>query len=122
MKKTLSFLVFLILPFIIFSQSVKLEGIVKDKADKPLEMANVIAFKKGTNILQSYSITDAKGNYRLSLDQNEAYTLKVSYLGFNTKNVEITVGKSAADISQNIVLEESNEALNEISITYEMPV
>ncbi|MHB1105991.1 MAG: carboxypeptidase-like regulatory domain-containing protein, partial [Lutibacter sp.] len=122
MKKALSFLVILVFPFIIFSQSVKLEGIVKDKADKPLEMANVIAFKKGTNILQSYSITDSKGNYRLSLDQNEAYSIKVSYLGFNTKNVEITVGKSAADISQNIVLEESNESLNEVQITYEMPV
>ncbi|MDP3946585.1 MAG: TonB-dependent receptor [Lutibacter sp.] len=122
MKKSLTFLVTIIFPFVIFSQSIKLEGIVKDKADKPLEMANVIAFKKDTNILQSYSITDSKGNYRLSLDQNEAYTLKVSYLGFNTKNVEISVGKSAADISQNIVLEESNEALNEISITYEMPV
>src|SRR5690606_41754037 len=113
MKKTLSFLAILVFPFIIFSQSVKLEGIVKDKANNPLEMANVIAFKKDTNILQSYSITDSKGNYRLSLDQNEAYTLKVSYLGFNTKNVEITVGKSAADISENIVLEESNESLNE---------
>jgi hypothetical protein len=43
-----------------------LEGIVKDKADKPLEMANVIAFKKGTNILQSYSISDSKGNYKLN--------------------------------------------------------
>ncbi|MDD3721041.1 MAG: carboxypeptidase-like regulatory domain-containing protein [Lutibacter sp.] len=122
MKKTLSFLVILIFPFIIFSQSVKLEGTVKDKANNPLEMANVIAFKKGTNTLQSYSITDSKGNYRLSLDQNEVYTLKVSYLGFNTKNVEITVGKSAADILENIVLEESNESLNEVQITYEMPV
>ncbi len=122
MKKTLSFLVILIFPVIIFSQSVKLEGSVKDKANNPLEMANVIAFKKGTNILQSYSITDSKGNYRLSLDQNEVYTLKVSYLGFNTKNVEITVGKSAADISEDIVMEESNEFLNEVQITYEMPV
>ncbi|MFO7673329.1 MAG: TonB-dependent receptor, partial [Lutibacter sp.] len=122
MKKLTTFLITILFPFIIFSQSVKLEGIVKDKAEKPLEMANVIAFKKGTNILQSYSITDSKGNYRLSLNQNEEYTLKVSYLGFNTKNVEITVGKSVADISQNIVLEESNESLNEVQITYEMPV
>lgn len=122
MKKLTTFLITILFPFIIFSQSVKLEGTVKDKTDKPLEMANVIAFKKGTNILQSYSITDSKGNYKLSLGQNEAYTLKVSYLGFNTKNVDISVGNSVADISQNIVLEESNEALNEISITYEMPV
>ncbi|MBE0423075.1 MAG: carboxypeptidase-like regulatory domain-containing protein [Lutibacter sp.] len=122
MKKFTTFLITILFPVIIFSQSVKLEGIVKDKSDKLLEMANVIAFKKGTNILQSYSITDSKGNYRLSLNQNEEYTLKVSYLGFNTKSVEISVGKSAADMSENIVLEESNESLNEVQITYEMPV
>lgn len=122
MKKTITFFLTIIFPFVIFSQSIKLEGTVKDKANTPLEMANVIAFKKGTNILQSYSITDSKGNYRLSLDQNEAYTLKVSYLGFNTKNVEIVVGKSASDLSENIVLEESSESLNEVQITYEMPV
>lgn len=122
MKKLIIFLITVIFPYIIFSQSVKLEGIVKDKADKPLEMANVIAFKKGTNILQSYSISDSKGNYKLILVQNEAYTLKVSYLGFNTKNMEVTVGNSTADMTQNIVLEESNESLNEVQITYEMPV
>lgn len=122
MKKALSFLITILFPFIIFSQSVKLEGTVKDKTDKPLEMANVIAFKKGTNILQSYSITDSKGNYKLSLGQNEAYTLKVSYLGFNTKNMDITVANSDDDLVQHIVLEESNESLNEVQITYEMPV
>jgi len=93
-----------------------------DSTEKPLEMANVIAFKKGTNVLQSYSITDSKGNYKLSLGQNEAYTLKVSYFGFNTKNEDIEVGNTTADILKNFVLEESNESLNEVQITYEMPV
>ncbi|MDO9274066.1 MAG: TonB-dependent receptor [Lutibacter sp.] len=122
MKIIIILLTAIIFPYIAISQSVKLEGTVKDKANNTLEMANVIAFKKGTNILQSYSITDSKGNYRLSLGQNEAYTLKVSYLGFNTKNIDISVGNSTADIVQHIVMEESNEALNEIQITYEMPV
>lgn len=122
MKKLSSLFIASLLPFLIFAQTVKLEGTVKDKADNPLEMANVIAFKKGTNILQSYSITDSKGNYKLSLGQNEAYTLKVSYLGFNTKNVDIIVTNSDADMVEHIMLEESNESLNEVQITYEMPV
>jgi hypothetical protein len=122
MKKSLSLLITLLLPFIIFSQSIKLEGTIMDSTEKPLEMANVIAFKKGTNVLQSYSITDSKGNYKLSLGQNEAYTLKVSYFGFNTKNEDIEVGNTTADILKNFVLEESNESLNEVQITYEMPV
>jgi hypothetical protein len=122
MKHTTSLLLLLIIPFTIFSQNVKLEGIVKDTTGAPLEMANVIAFKKGTKFLQSYSITDSQGNYKLSLAQNEAYTLKVSYLGFNTKNVEIKIDNSSTSLVENIILNESSESLKEVQITYEMPV
>jgi Carboxypeptidase regulatory-like domain len=122
MKKTASLLLLLIFPSIIFSQNVKLEGTVKDTTGTPLEMANVIAFKKGTKFLQSYSITDSQGNYKLSLVPNEAYTLKVSYLGFNTKSVEIKTGNSSANLVENIILNESSESLKEVEITYEMPV
>ena len=47
MKKYISLLIILA-PFLLISQNVKLEGIVKNTAGEPLEMANVIAFKKGT--------------------------------------------------------------------------
>ena len=74
MKKIILFVAFFI-PYLIFSQTIKLEGVIKDKSG-PLEMANVIAFKKGTNLLQSYSITDAKGNYKLNLEASQEYSLK----------------------------------------------
>ena len=122
MKKYLSLLIFSIAPFLLFAQTVKLEGIVKNEAGEPLEMANVIAFKKGTKFLQSYSITDTKGNYKLSLEENEAYTLKVSYIGFDTQDVEITTDNTTENLTKDIVLTESNEALNTVEITYEMPV
>jgi len=119
MKKTVLFLI-LFIPFFMFSQTVKLEGIVNDKSG-PLEMANIIAFKKGTNLLQSYSITDAKGRYKLNLEQNMEYTLKVSYLGYTTINVDIVIGDSEIQ-TKNIEMLESNESLNDIELTYEMPV
>lgn len=119
MKKIILFIAFFI-PFFMFSQTVKLEGIVNDKSG-PLEMANVIAFKKGTNLLQSYSITDTKGRYKLSLEQNMEYTLKVSYLGYTTINVDIEIDDSENQ-TKNIEMLESNESLNDIELTYEMPV
>ncbi len=122
MNKIASLLLLTIFPFIVFSQNIKLEGTVKNEAGTPLEMANVIAFKKGTKFLQSYSITDSKGNYKLSLEDSQEYTLKVSYLGFDTKNVEVSVDNSLIDLEQDIVLSESNESLNEVEITYEMPI
>ncbi|MBI9042355.1 carboxypeptidase-like regulatory domain-containing protein [Lutibacter sp.] len=120
--KNAAFLFLAFFPIIMFSQNVKLEGIVKDASGNPLEMANVIAFKKGTNFLQSYSITDSKGNYKLSLEDGESYNLKVSYLGYNTKNVEIVIIPQSKDRVENITLEEANESLNQVEITYEMPV
>lgn len=122
MKKIASLLIVAMLPILAFSQNVKLEGTVKNEKGAPLEMANVIAFKKGTEFLQSYSITDSKGNYKLSLEQNQEYTLKVSYLGFETKSVEVSVANSSEDLELNIVLNQSSQALSEVEITYEMPV
>ncbi|MEN8187495.1 MAG: carboxypeptidase-like regulatory domain-containing protein [Bacteroidota bacterium] len=119
MKKIVLFFTFFA-PFLTFSQTVKLEGIVKDKSG-PLEMSNVIAFKKGTNLLQSYSITNAKGYYKLSLEANKEYTLKVSYLGYETKNVNVSLNSSEKQ-TRDIVMSESSESLNEVELTYEMPV
>ena len=122
MNKITIILFFAIFPIATISQNVKFEGIIKDQEGNPLEMANVIAFKKGTKFLQSYSITDSKGNYKLSLEQDQSYTLKVSYLGYDSKSVDVTIDNTLKDFNQDIVLTESNESLNEVEITYEMPV
>lgn len=122
MKKITIILLLLALPIATFSQNIKLEGTVKDSLGNPLEMANVIAFKKGTKFLQSYSITDSKGNYKLSLEQHQVYTLKVSYLGFDTQSIEVSVNIDSKDLKKDIILKESSESLNEVEITYEMPV
>jgi len=122
MKNTIIKLLIFLLPLIVISQNVKVEGAVKDEAGNPLEMANVIAFKKGTQFLQSYSITDSKGRYKLVVEESQEYTLRVSYLGFDKQNIDIVVGISSEDIIKNIVLKESNESLNEVEISYEMPV
>ena len=122
MKKITVLLIFIITPLLVFSQKIKFEGVVKDGNGNLLEMANVIAFKKGTKFLESYSITDFKGNYKLVLETAQDYTLKVSYLGYNTKNVDISVVDNSTDLTQDIVLEEANESLKQVEITYEMPV
>ncbi len=122
MKRITALLLLLVIPVAIFSQNIKLEGTVKDSLGNPLEMANVIAFKKGTKFLQSYSITDIKGHYKLSLAKSQEYSLRVSYLGFNTQEIDVVVDNSNANITKDIILKESSQALNEVEITYEMPV
>ncbi|SDW41192.1 Outer membrane protein beta-barrel family protein [Lutibacter oricola] len=122
MKKYILISFLFLTSFFGISQNVKLEGFVKDTKGKPLEMANVIAFKKGTKFLQSYSITDHNGKYKLSLEDTQEYTLKISYLGYDSLSADIKVDNSSNDITKNFELQQSSEKLNEVEITYEMPV
>ena len=67
MRKLVSIWLLAIIPLIGMAQKIKLEGTVGKEDGSPLEMANVIAFKKGTKQLQSYSITDSKGKFMIHL-------------------------------------------------------
>jgi len=101
-----------------FSQ-VKLEGKVKDSLGNPLELANVIAINKATSALDSYGITNDEGKYRLDLKKNTAYSIQVSYIGMKSMTQVIETGDSNA--VQNFTLQDDN-ALEEVELTYEMPV
>ncbi len=104
MKNYFIILSLFLIPFLAASQNAKLEGFVKDAKGIPLEMANVIAFKKGTKLLQSYSITDHNGKYKLSLEDAQEYTLKISYLGFDTMSVDFLVNNSVKFLKKDFVL------------------
>lgn len=112
------FLIF-VLTFGISHSQVKLEGIVKDSLGNGLELANVIAINKSNNALDSYAITNIEGKYELKLKKNTTYSVQVSYIGMRTtKNLLETFSN---DLVQDFVLQEDN-VLDEVEITYEMPV
>ena len=112
------FLLFFLIATNSFSQ-VSFKGIVKDSIGNPLELANVIAIDKSTNLLESYSITDQTGTYKLNLKQNTLYNLQVSYIG--KKNLEIQIKTSESDETKNFTLISDN-VLDEVQITYEIPI
>jgi hypothetical protein len=101
-----------------FSQ-VELTGFVMDSIGNPLELANVIALNQKTSKLESFSTTNAKGKYKLSLGKNETYKLQVSYIGMKT--AEEIIPTKEADISKDFILEFYN-VLDAVELTYEMPV
>lgn len=98
---------------------ITMKGVVKDSIGTPLEMANVIAINKQTKKLDSYGFTDSKGNYKLNLNKNVSYTIKVSYVG--KKTTELFLEIKEVDVEKDIVLIE-DETLDEVNITYKMPV
>ncbi|MGC1633685.1 MAG: carboxypeptidase-like regulatory domain-containing protein, partial [Gelidibacter sp.] len=98
---------------------IKVEGVVKDSIGNPLELANVIAINQQTKGLESYGITNDQGRYKLALTKNMAYTIQVSYIGMKTSDETLNIKES--DLIKNFTLKEDN-SLDEIRITYEMPV
>lgn len=103
-----------------FAQTVKLEGTISDTKSLPVEMANVMAVNQATKGMDSYAITNDKGKYSLSLKPNTTYSIKISFLGMQSKEVEIVT--TATNISKNITLEDSAVELDGVEIIREMPV
>lgn len=119
MKNTILIALFLITS-ISFAQSVKLEGLITDSKTVGLEMANVMAVNKATKAMDSYAITNDKGKFVLNLKPNTAYSLKISYLGMQNKELEITT--TSENSIKNIALEEGGIELDGVEIVREMPV
>jgi len=101
-----------------FSQ-LKMEGIISDNQNNVLELANVILINSETNSLESFAITNEKGEYKLSMNKNTKYNLQVSYIGLESISEELITSES--DINKDFTMSENN-VLDEVELTYEMPV
>ena len=117
MKKHL-FLLFIFTNSVIFSQ-IKMTGKVTDSIGTPLELANIILINSESNSLETFAMSDDKGNYKLSLKKNTSYNLQVSYIGMSTFS-QMLITKDN-DIFKNFSLQ-SNNQLDAVELTYEMPV
>ena len=102
-----------------FSQNIRFEGTVKDTAGVALEMANVMAINQQTKAMDAYAITNETGKFVLSLKSSATYTIKVSYIGFQTYEKTVTTGTS--NMTFPVVLKEGTQ-LKEVEIVHEMPV
>jgi hypothetical protein len=119
MKNILGLALFFICSFS-FSQNIKLEGTISDSKAIPVEMANVMAVNQATKAMDSYAITNDKGKYSLNLKPNTTYSVKISFLGMQSKEVEILT--STVNLSKNITLDEGAVELAGVEIIREMPV
>jgi hypothetical protein len=117
MKKLIIVLLF-ITANLSFAQ-IKMQGVVKDSIGTTLELANIIAINQETSALESYAITNEKGNFTLSLGKNGNYKFQVSHIGM--KNFEAIISTLEENISRDFVLQLDN-ILDTVELTYEMPV
>ena len=118
--KKIFLLTILLITSVSFSQNIRFEGFILDTEKVPVEMANVMAVNGTTKAMDAYAITNDKGKFVLNLKSNTDYIIKLSYIGMQNK--EITISTKSENISQNITMEYSGIALNDVEIVREMPV
>ena len=109
---------FLLFPFLIFSQDLTLSGIVKDENNKPIAYANVVVLNETDSMTVSGSMTNDKGNFKISNINPKNYFVKVSFLGFKTHFETIALSE---DIYLTITLSEENQNLEEVTLTVKKP-
>jgi hypothetical protein len=102
------------------SQDISLSGTVKDSVGVGVDMANVIAINSATKGLESYGITNHAGLFKLKLKTGLQYTIKVSYLGFKSESFTFTAREN--DAVKDFVMQEQAAQLDEVDVTYVMPV
>lgn len=102
-----------------FSQNIRFEGTVKDTTGVGLDMANIMAINQQTKAMDAYAITNEAGKFILSLKANTAYTIKASYIGF--QSFEKTVTTTTSSMNFPITLREGT-VLKDVEVVYEMPV
>ncbi|CAG2533265.1 CarboxypepD_reg-like domain-containing protein [Maribacter dokdonensis] len=119
-NKVLLTLLLVVTTTVALAQEISLSGTVKDSLGVGVDMANVIAINTATQGLESYGITNHAGLFKLKLKTGEQYTVKVSYLGFKPESFTFTAGEN--DAVKDIVLQEQAAQLDEVDVTYEMPV
>lgn len=115
MVKRLSVLVslfFSFIPFVLCNNGI-IEGIVTDKNTKE----TIIGANVTIESLNKGTITDMDGQFKISEVPSGDYKIKVSYLSYQTIELEHIKINNNQTTSVNIVMEESTTALNEVVVT-----
>ncbi|QZT37254.1 TonB-dependent receptor [Halosquirtibacter xylanolyticus] len=88
----------------------KLEGVVRDRHGKAIPYANVLLCQSPDSTLLANTITDLQGNFVFDETPQQNTFLKISYIGYSPKFVQLT------EDLKHITLSDKIHNLNEITI------
>jgi iron complex outermembrane receptor protein len=111
MKNLLPILTLFLLTNLALAQNGTVSGTVKDNNQAPLYGVNV-SLKNTTKGTQ----TNENGEFEISNLENGDYTLLISYLGFKTREIQLSVSNNQNKNLETITLYEGNEILSEVII------
>ncbi len=100
---------------------IRFMGIVVDSTGSPVELANVVATDPESNTITSFGVTDYQGRFVLKLEIGKQYTLKVSFMGFETFDETIVARENLSD-PYRVNMQHSVTQLATLEIVDEFPV
>lgn len=112
MKFTFSFVLLIFCANVAIGQTGTVSGTIKTRDGRPAESVNVGL--KGTTL---GAIADKTGGFEIRKVPEGSYTLKVSFIGLESKDlaVEVTAGKTT--VVPEIVLNETSQKLDEVIVS-----
>ncbi|MDP5104716.1 MAG: TonB-dependent receptor [Polaribacter sp.] len=111
MKHQLTFLMLFLTTVITFSQTSTIIGVIKNNSHQPLSEVNILL--KNTKIGTQ---TSENGVFKIENIENGNYIVSISYLGYKTKEIKISILKNETKNLGEIILFEGNEILSEVII------
>lgn len=118
MKSRLLFFLFALMSFSASAQKYSVEGVIHNPSDEPIEVASVILLNAADSVMAGFSISSAKGRFKIDDVATGKYNLSISFLGYADHNQTIDVGGENKVIDLGTIkMEEESELLNEVNIT-----
>ena len=97
-----------------YSQSFNLKGKIIDEQKESIPFANIALYHLSdtVNIVKG-SASDLLGNYSFQSVESGDYILQISYIGYKTKSIPVTIDR---DMVQNVILEVDAQLITEVVV------
>lgn len=116
MYKLLTLSLFILCSFSVKAQTGSVRGEIQNAAHSPLENCSVVVVGAGVNVN-----TNSEGAFNISNLKAGTYTLKISRLGYASKEITAKVSAGKTTDLQVVELKESNSNLDEVTVTGSKP-
>lgn len=117
-SKSIIFLLLILFCQAIKAQNVSLKGILIDQQTKePLEYASTALLSKSDSTVVGGALSKPNGSFEISKLRNGEYLLKIAYLGYKNKFIQVNIANvNTLDLGQ-IGLSPSSESLSQVNIS-----
>ena len=115
MKKILSLFLFLVTVIPVFALYTIKGKIIDANTQNPLDFVNVALFKENSEVPATGVTSDGKGDFILPAVPKGKYTLRVSFVGYNTISLPLNVSDKELNMGM-IKLMENSKTLSEVEV------